>query len=342
MHILILTEVFQTIGTNREGFNLTRTIEYIVFRTAKVGYLTTYSPTTADFSIITALDACVICRYINTAAGVAVFTTTNASPNTSWFALLQYAWTVHIISNCTPSVNITYYSRTNTTHMRRIVRTTNNRIRIYWCRCRCRCWNLRFWIWCNWCYRFWIRGYRCNWLRVRSYWCNWFWVWSYWCNWLRIWSYWCNWFWIWSYWCNWLRIRSYRRNWLRVWSYRCNWLRIWSYRCNRFRVWSYRCNWFRIWSYWCNWFWIRSYWCNWFWIRSHRCNWFWLWSRCRFWFWHYIGALTITVFPRNIPFFLVCGQCFLEARHDAFRSDGYGTRKVSFTFYIVFIIEFMS
>ena len=155
--------------------------------------------------------------------------------------------------------------------MRCIVRTTNNSIRIYWCRCRC--WNLRFRIW--------------------SYWCNWFWIWSYWCNWFRVWSYWCNWLWSWSYWCNWLRSRSY-------W---CNWL--WS--------WSYRRNWFWIWSYWCNWF----------------------------WFCHHIGALTITVFPSNIPFFFICSQRFFVARHDAFRSDRYSTRKVSFTFYIIFIIEFM-
>ena len=299
MYILIFAKVFQTISTNGEGFNLAGTIEYIVFRTTKIGYLTTYSPATADFSIITALNACVICSCINTAARVAVFTATDASPNTSWFTLLQYTRTVHIVSYCTPCIEITYYSGTDTTHMRCIVRTTNNRIRIYWCRCRC--WNLRFWIW--------------------SYWCNWLWSWSYWCNWLRIRSYWCNWLWIRSYWCNWFRVRSHRCNWFWIWSYWCNWLRIWSYWCNWLRIWSYWCNWLRIWSYWCNWLRIWSYWCNWF------------------WFWHHIGALTITVFPSNITFFFICSQRFFVARHDAFRSDGYSTRKVSFTFYIVFIIE---
>ena len=130
----------------------------------------------------------------------------------------------------------------------------------------------------------------------------------YWC---RCWCYRCNWFWIWSHWCNWFWIRSYR----------CNWFRIRSHRCNRFR--------------------IRSHWCNWFWIWSYRCNWFRIWSRCRFWFWHHIGALAITIFPCNSPFFLVCSQRFFVTRHDAFRSDGYSTRKVSFTVYIVFIIEFV-
>ena len=230
MYILIFAKVFQTISTYGEGFNLAGTIEYIVFRTAKVRYLTTYSPTTADFSIITALDACIICSCVDTAARVAVFTATDASPNTSWFTLLQYTRTIHIVSYYTPCIEITYYSGTNTTHMRCIVRTTNNRIRIYWFRC---------------------------------------------------------------------------------WYYRCNWFWIWSHRC------------------------------NWFWIRSYRCNWFWIWSWCRFWFWHYIGALAITIFPCNIPFFLVCSQRFFVTRHDTFRSDGYSTRKVSFTFYIVFIIEFV-
>ena len=117
------------------------------------------------------------------------------------------------------------------------------------------------------------------------------------------------------------RIRSYWCNWFRIWSYWCNWFWIWSYWCNRFRIWSYRCNWLRI----------RSYW----------CNWFWLWSWCGFWFWHHIGALTITVFPSNIPFFLVCSQRFFVARHNTFRSNRYCTRKVSFTLYIVFIIEFV-
>ena len=137
----------------------------------------------------------------------------------------------------------------------------------------------------------------------------------------RIRIYWCNWFWIWSYRCNWFRIRSYRRNWFRIRSYWCHWFRIWSHRCHWLRIWSYWCNWFRIWSYWCYRFRLRSW--------------------CRFWFLHHIGPLTIAFFPSNIPFFLVCSQCFLEARHDAFRSDGYSTRKVSFTFYIVFIIEFV-
>ena len=50
MYILIFTKVFQTISTYGEGFNLAGTIEYIVFRTAKVRYLTTYSPTTADLA----------------------------------------------------------------------------------------------------------------------------------------------------------------------------------------------------------------------------------------------------------------------------------------------------
>ena len=98
MYILIFAKVFQTISTYGEGFNLAGTIEYIIFRTTKIGYLTTYSPTTADFSIITALDACIICSCVDTAARVAIFTATDASPNTSWFTLLQYTRTIHIVS----------------------------------------------------------------------------------------------------------------------------------------------------------------------------------------------------------------------------------------------------
>ena len=98
MYILIFAKVFQTISTNGEGFHLAGTIKYIVFRTTKIGYLTTYSPTTADFSIITALNACIICSCVDTTARVAVFTATDASPNTSWFTLLQYTRTIHIVS----------------------------------------------------------------------------------------------------------------------------------------------------------------------------------------------------------------------------------------------------
>ena len=88
MYILIFAKVFQSISAPTEkGFHLAGTIEYIVFRTAKVRYLDHLQSNPADFSIITALDACIICSCVDTAARVAVFTATDASPNTSWFTL---------------------------------------------------------------------------------------------------------------------------------------------------------------------------------------------------------------------------------------------------------------
>ena len=136
------------------------------------------------------MNACICCICINTFCVIAIFTAPNASPNTYWFALLQYAWTIHIICQCSPTINIAHNSRTGTAHMR-CIKITHNNVNMSitfrhwsWFHFRLRSWfwywlNLRFrsrfnfrlwyWFWCRlnlrcwrWFY-FWLR----YWLRLR-------------------------------------------------------------------------------------------------------------------------------------------------------------------------------
>ena len=186
MDILVITKIFQAVRTNSKGFFFASTVEYVVIVATKVGHLTTYSPTAASFSIVTALNACICCICIDTFCGIAILTPPNASPNTCWFALLQYTWTIHIICQCSPTVDIAHDSRTSAAHMRCIKITHDNmnvRITVWhwsWFHFWFRSW---FWCWLN--LRFWSRFYLWFWSRFNFRLRRWSWLWFY--FWFRCW-----------------------------------------------------------------------------------------------------------------------------------------------------------
>ena len=210
MDVLVITKIFQAVRTNSKGFFFASTVKYVVIVATKVRHLTTYCPTAASFSIVTTLNACICSICVDTFCIEAVFTAPNASPNTCWFALLQYTWTIHVICQCSPTIDITHDGRTSAAHMRCIKITHDNVNMTVVLRFRRWSWNrfhLWFWSWlrCRFYLRFWSRS-----------WCRfylWFWCWSW------LWFY----FWFWS----WLRLRLR----LRFWSRFYLWLRL------RFRSW---------------------------------------------------------------------------------------------------------
>ena len=221
MNVLIVTKIFQAVRTNSKGFFLASTVEYVIIVATKVRNLTTYSPTAASFSIVTTLNTCICSICVDTFCIEAVFTAPNASPNTCWFALLQYAWTIHIICQCSPTVDITHDGRTSTAHMRCIKITYNNVNMTIVLR-------LRSWSWC-WFY-LWFWSWSWCWFYLRFW--SWSWLWFH--LWLRSRSWcWFNfWFWSWS----WLWFYFWLRSWFRLWLR----LRFWS----RFYLWFRSRSWF--------------------------------------------------------------------------------------------------
>ena len=212
MDVLVVTKIFQTIRTNSKGFFFTRTVKYVIIVATKVRNLTTYGPTAASFSIVTTLNACIRCICVDTFCIEAVFTAPNASPNTCWFALLQYTWTIHIICQCSPTVDITHDSRTSTAHMRCIKITYHNMNMTVVVRFRRWCWNrfhLRFWSWSWFWFYFWLRSRSRCWFNFRFW--SWSWLWFYFWFWSRSWC-WFN-FRFWSWFRLWLRVRFRSRSW---------------------------------------------------------------------------------------------------------------------------------
>ena len=207
---MVVTKIFQAVRTNSKGFFFASTVEYVIIVATKVRNLTTYSPTAASFSIVTALNTCICSICVDTFCIEAVFTAPNASPNTCWFALLQYAWTIHIICQRSPTIDITHNGRTSAAHMRCIKITHDNmnvRITVWhwsWFHFWFRSW---FWCWLN--LRFWSRFYL--WFRNRFNFRFWSWSWFWFYFWLRSRS-----------WC-WFNFRLRRWSWL--WFY--FWFRCW-------------------------------------------------------------------------------------------------------------------
>ena len=120
--------------------------------------------------------------------------------------------------------------------------------------------------------------------------------------------------------------------------------RRWSW--NRFHLWlRIRC-WFHLW-FWCrSWLWFYFWFWSWFrcWLNLRFWSRFYLWFRCWFIFTIYVFTLTIFIcLPCNIAFFSIpFSQHLKTCRFSTIRSNTYCTLKVSFTIYIVMIVNLVS
>ena len=123
-----------------------------------------------------------------------------------------------------------------------------------------------------------------------------------------------------------LRFRSWSR--FNLWFR--SWLRCWFY----FRFWSWSWLWFYLW--------LRS-WFR-FWLRLRLWSRFYLWFRR--WFIFTIHVFTLTIFiclPSNSAFLNITFRQHLKAcRLSTIRSNPYSTLKVSFTIYIIMIVNLVS